>query len=154
MTDGIVFSSTPINCFISLLLRWLPLETEDSLKYYMDSLLKSDLTLCPVGKNTECYRIYEAMSLGSVPVIEDVQTDGNCDTVSEKTPLRLLKHGYAPVIYVKSWYELFELLKEETKLTLEEKIERRTAVVNWYVNFKKNLGKHFIEIIKQTFFNA
>ncbi|XP_021922540.1 transmembrane protein 5-like [Zootermopsis nevadensis] len=25
--------------------RWLPLETEDSLKYYMDSLLKSDLTL-------------------------------------------------------------------------------------------------------------
>jgi hypothetical protein len=120
----------------------------------MDSLLKSDLTLCPVGRNTECYRIYEAMSLGSIPVVEDVQTDGNCDTVSTMAPLRLLKQHDAPVIYVKSWYELYELLKEEAELTLEEKIERRTAVVNWYMNFKKNLSKHFIKIIRQTFFDT
>jgi hypothetical protein len=118
----------------------------------MESLLKSDLTLCPVGKNTECYRIYEAMSLGSVPVVEDVQTDGNCDTVSTVAPLRLLKQHDAPVIYVKSWYELFELLKAEAELTLEEKIERRTAVVNWYMNFKKNLSNNFIKVIRKQFF--
>jgi hypothetical protein len=138
----------------SLLSRWLPLETEDSLKYYMDSLLKSDLTLCPVGRNTECYRIYEAMSLGSVPVVENLQTDGNCDSVSTTAPLRLLKQFDAPITYVKSWYELFELLKQEAELTLEEKIERRTAVVKWYMDFKRNLSNYFIKIIKQKFFSV
>lgn len=133
--------------------RWLPLETEDSLKYYMDSLLQSDLTLCPVGRNTECYRIYEAMSLGSVPVVEDLQTDGNCD-VSAAAPLRLLKQYGAPITYVKSWYELSELLKKEAELTLEEKIERRTALVNWYRSFKWNLSNHFINVIKQKFFTT
>jgi hypothetical protein len=139
--------------FNDSLSRWLPLETEDSLKYYMDSLLQSDLTLCPVGRNTECYRIYEAMSLGSVPVVEDLRTDGNCD-VSAAAPLRLLKQYDAPITYVKSWYELSELLKKEAELTLEEKIERRTAVVNWYKSFKRNLSNHFIKVIKQNFFSA
>lgn len=133
--------------------RWLPLETEDSLKYYMDSLLQSDLTLCPVGRNTECYRIYEALSLGSVPVVEDLRTDGNCDA-SAAAPLRLLKQYDAPITYVKSWYELSELLKKEAECTLEEKIERRIAVVNWYKSFKRNLSNHFIKVIKQNFFAA
>jgi hypothetical protein len=138
-------------CIILERKRWLPLETEDSLKYYMDSLLQSDLTLCPVGRNTECYRIYEAMSLGSVPVVEDLRTDGNCDA-SASAPLRLLKQYGAPVTYMKNWYELPELLKKEAELTLEEKIERRTAIVNWYRSFKRNLSNHFIKVIKQKFF--
>jgi hypothetical protein len=131
--------------------RWLPLETEDSLKYYMDSLRKSDLTLCPVGKNTECYRIYEAMSLGSVPIIENLRTEGNCDT-SDVAPLRLLKQYDAPVIYVKSWYELFDLLKREAQLTLAEKVQRRTNVVKWYTGFKRSLSNNFIKMIKHKFF--
>ncbi|PNF28880.1 hypothetical protein B7P43_G03847 [Cryptotermes secundus] len=139
------------NCIILERKRWLPLETEDSLKYYIDSLRKSDLTLCPVGKNTECYRIYEAMTLGSVPIIENLRTDGNCDT-SDVAPLRLLKRYDAPVIYVKSWYELHELLKQEAELTLEEKVERRTNVVKWYNSFKRKLSNHFIKVIKHKFF--
>ncbi|KAJ7418872.1 transmembrane protein 5 [Willisornis vidua] len=53
---------------------WQPQETNESFKNYQDALLHSDLTLCPVGINTECYRIYEACSYGSLPVIEDVMT--------------------------------------------------------------------------------
>ncbi|PKU48521.1 transmembrane protein 5 isoform x1 [Limosa lapponica baueri] len=53
---------------------WQPQETNESFKNYQDALLQSDLTLCPVGINTECYRIYEACSYGSLPVIEDVMT--------------------------------------------------------------------------------
>ena len=132
--------------------RWLPLETEASLKHYIDSILKTDLTLCPVGRNTECYRIYEAMSLGSVPVIENVGTQGNCDT-SSTSPLRLLKQYEAPVIYIKTWYELYQLLKEEAELTLDEKVERRTAVIKWYSNFKKSMSEHFIQVIKKKFFS-
>ncbi|RMC10006.1 hypothetical protein DUI87_12799 [Hirundo rustica rustica] len=51
---------------------WQPQETNASFKNYQDALLQSDLTLCPVGINTECYRIYEACSYGSLPVIEDL----------------------------------------------------------------------------------
>jgi len=46
------------------------------------SVLKSsDLTLCPVGLNSESYRIYEALSVGSLPVVEDrVVTDSCAET--------------------------------------------------------------------------
>jgi hypothetical protein len=51
------------------------------------------------------FRIYEAMAYGSVPVIEDVMTPGECGVspASKMYPLRLLKELEAPVIYVKNW---------------------------------------------------
>eukprot|EP00069_Balaena_mysticetus_P009113 bmy_19964T0 len=58
-------------CWVSAREQWQPQETNESLKNYQDALLQSDLTLCPAGVNTECYRIYEACSYGSVPVVED-----------------------------------------------------------------------------------
>lgn len=99
----------------------------------MRVLSQSDLTLSPVGINTECYRIYESLSLGSVPVIEDIMTPGLCgdtpaslnhqsinnsnhiflNTANNKeyilgkgnysAPLRLLKALNAPVIFIKDW---------------------------------------------------
>lgn len=63
-----------------LLCRWQAGESEDSLNFYLDILKSSDLTLCPVGFNSESYRIYEAMSVGSIPVIEDKTTPGQCDS--------------------------------------------------------------------------
>ncbi|KYO47700.1 transmembrane protein 5 isoform A [Alligator mississippiensis] len=64
-------------CWITAREQWQPQETNESFKNYQDALLQSDLTLCPVGVNTECYRIYEACSYGSVPVVEDVMTPAN-----------------------------------------------------------------------------
>lgn len=81
--------------------RWQPLENEQSRQLYLDTLLQSDLTLSPVGLNTECYRIYEALSLGSIPVVEDVMTPGECDTSSAASPLRQLRKMNAPILYLK-----------------------------------------------------
>lgn len=58
--------------------RWLPQETDETREDYTTALSQSDLTLNPVGMNSECYRIYEAMAFGSIPVIEDVMTPGQC----------------------------------------------------------------------------
>ncbi|GFO40497.1 transmembrane protein 5-like [Plakobranchus ocellatus] len=58
--------------------QWQPQETPESSQQYLYALSNSDLTLSPVGINSECYRIFEAMALGSVPVIEDVMTPGYC----------------------------------------------------------------------------
>ena len=55
-------------------------ESKEGLSSYLHILRSSDLTLCPVGMNSESYRIYEAMSLGSVPVIEDVVVNVNCSS--------------------------------------------------------------------------
>lgn len=60
--------------------RWLAEETHEGLQSYLQILKSSDLTLCPVGKNSESYRIYEAMSVGSVPVIEDLSASQSCNT--------------------------------------------------------------------------
>lgn len=51
---------------------------------YQYALSLSDLTLNPVGMNTECYRIYEAMAHGSVPVVEDKTTPGLCQVCIQR----------------------------------------------------------------------
>jgi len=86
---------------INFVVRWLPLESEQSRQLYLDIVLQSDLTLSPVGLNTECYRIYEALSLGSIPVVEDIMTPGECDASNAASPLRQLKKMNAPVLYLK-----------------------------------------------------
>ncbi|XP_049954085.1 ribitol-5-phosphate xylosyltransferase 1-like [Schistocerca serialis cubense] len=150
LTDVIKKSGLQDSCYIKGRKKWQPSETPETLKIYMSAILKSDLTLSPVGKNTECYRIYEAMSLGSVPVVEDVVTPGNCDT-SADSPLRLLKQYGAPIIYVKSWHQLHIVLHQESQLTIEEKAARRIQVTEWYRNFKTHMSASFVQVIEKKF---
>lgn len=131
--------------------KWAPLETEESLNFYIDSLSKSDLTLNPVGLNTECYRIYEALALGSIPVVEDVVTPGTCDRLSTNSPLRLLKMYDAPLILIKTWKDLQNVLYEESQHTLGYKVERRLAAVRWYADFKRKIKQKFIKVLLKKF---
>lgn len=59
---------------------WLAEETKEGLSSYLKVLKSSDLTLCPVGRNSESYRLYEALSVGSVPVVEDSVVGANCSS--------------------------------------------------------------------------
>ncbi|XP_072124336.1 ribitol-5-phosphate xylosyltransferase 1 isoform X1 [Mobula birostris] len=141
-------------CLISVREQWLPQETSDSLKKYQGALLQSDLTLCPVGINTECYRIYEACACGSVPVVEDVMTPGQCGNSSalQNAPLRLLKSMGAPFIFVKDWRELPAILEKEKAMTLQEKNQRRRTIIEWFKQFRTQLRKKFIDILENRFF--
>ena len=143
------------DCLINPRHKWLPHETKESSDLYQNAMKDSDLTLSPVGKNTECYRIYEAISYGSVPVIEDVMTPGTCaQSLSDnglQTPLRILKRMHAPVIYIKNWNELSSIIAQERQYSLDFKIKRRTALLHWYQKFKYNLRNQFITKIKNGF---
>ncbi|XP_052609445.1 ribitol-5-phosphate xylosyltransferase 1 isoform X1 [Peromyscus californicus insignis] len=141
-------------CWVSAREQWQPQETNESLKNYQDALLQSDLTLCPVGVNTECYRIYEACSFGSVPVVEDVMTAGYCGNTSShhRAPLQLLKAMDAPFIFIKNWKELPAILEKEKTLTLQEKIQRRKMLLQWYQHFKTELKWKFTSILESSFF--
>ncbi|XP_054974507.1 ribitol-5-phosphate xylosyltransferase 1 [Sorex araneus] len=140
-------------CWVSPRDKWQPQETNESLKNYQDALLQSDLTLCPAGINTECYRIYEACSFGSVPVVEDVMTAGSCgNTSAYHSPLQLLKSMNAPFIFIKNWKELPAILEKEKTLILQEKIQRRKMLLQWYKQFKKELRLRFTDALESSFF--
>ena len=145
---------SPAPCFLKGRTEWEPQETEESLYNYLNALQSSDLTLSPVGMNHECYRIYEALSFGSMPVIEEDLTlvthaKSNCD---QKSAYRLLKKYGAPVIYVKNWtQELPTLMKEWMDLTLEQKVARRSSVLSWYSEFKHRLRDQFIQVVAKKF---
>ena len=109
-------------------------------------LQNSDYTLSPVGENTECYRIYEAVSLGSIPIIEDNMTPGIC-----VSPLRLLKKFNPPFIFVKNWKNLHYLLQKDKFLNLKEIIQQRKKILQWYDDFKRNIATYFISTLKDTF---
>ncbi|PFX30149.1 Transmembrane protein 5 [Stylophora pistillata] len=137
-------------CFIKTRGTWSPGESSKSANDYHYALANSDLTLNPVGMNTECYRIYEACSYGSVPVIEDVVTPGNCRK-GEKSPLHLLKASKAPFIYVKDWNDLPMIIENEKHLTHGEVVERRKKVLLWYKTFKESMRDNFVETLQQHF---
>ncbi|XP_023591883.1 ribitol-5-phosphate xylosyltransferase 1 isoform X1 [Trichechus manatus latirostris] len=147
----LVFESPRSN--IGLCKRWQPQETNESFKNYQDALLQSDLTLCPAGVNTESYRIYEACSYGSIPVVEDVMTPGGCGNTSvhHSAPLQLLKSMGAPFIFIKNWKELPAVLEQEKTIILREKIQRRKMLLRWYQHFKTELKMRFTDIIESTF---
>ena len=91
------------------------------------------------------------MFSGSVPVIEDNVTPGFC-TRDSHSPIRLLKEYKAPVIWIQHWSQILDIIKHEEQLTWEEKIDRRTSIMNWYQEFKAKLKVRFISIIEKKFF--
>lgn len=137
-------------CFMKTRDTWSPGESSESANDYHYALANSDLTLNPVGMNTECYRIYEACSYGSVPVIEDVVTAGHCRKGNE-SPLQLLKKFKAPFIYVKDWNELPVIIEKEKNLTHNDVVQRRKKVLLWYKMFKETMRDKFVETIQQNF---
>ncbi|XP_029289318.1 ribitol-5-phosphate xylosyltransferase 1 isoform X1 [Cottoperca gobio] len=138
-------------CITTAREKWLPQETADSLRRYQNALAQSELTLCPVGINSECYRIYEACSYGSVPVVEDVLTPGTC-AAGSSSPLRLLKAAGAPFIFISDWKELPAILERERGMSQEQRVDRRRRLLEWYANFRQQMKERFTEVIEETFF--
>ncbi|XP_032788363.2 ribitol-5-phosphate xylosyltransferase 1 [Daphnia magna] len=118
--------------------------TIESLGEYIQVVSDSDLSLCPAAENgsPETHCIYEAFSLGSVPVVEDVTTSCGRDS------LFLLKKHKAPFILVKSLEnELRDVIANENRMNLQEKIARRATVVNWYADFRHRMTRQFYRVI-------
>ncbi|MCL4147880.1 UNVERIFIED_CONTAM: hypothetical protein GTU68_036609 [Idotea baltica] len=133
-----------VQCIIKERKEWSASESPQSSGEYVDILLKSDITLCPSGFNTETYRVYEAMAAGSIPVIEDVPSKGSCD---EASGWRLLKRFNPPVIWIKEWSKLKSILIKERKMSIKEKTERRKRLLNWYEWFKLRNSDRFTSFI-------
>ncbi|OQV22242.1 Transmembrane protein 5 [Hypsibius exemplaris] len=124
--------TTPLKkkCYIQVRYDWPEQETYQSATDYAKTLQQSDSVLSPVGMNSECYRVYEALSVGSLPVIEDQKAPGVCDT-----PYRLLREYNVPAMFIGDWDELPGILEYLTSLSDTELLHQRNKIIKWYQKF-------------------
>lgn len=138
-----------LNCYVKTRSTWSANENKKSMNLYHEALKDSDFTLCPVGINSESYRIYESMSYGSIPILEDITTPGSCDS---KGPYKLLKKYEAPVIYLKDWVELKTVL-QKSAWSDKRILHLRKRVLDWYEVFKYKIREEFLEVVSTKFEN-
>lgn len=141
-------------CYLNTRNEWRPLETKESLESYLLALKLSDVTLNPAGKNPECYRIYEALEFGSLPVLEDRTVSPGCARADDANgTFRLLKKHKAPLVFVKNWtLELMPILEKEIGMKPQERVDRRQAIVSWYSSFKHAMRDRFVRVLTDKFF--
>ncbi|XP_055336316.1 ribitol-5-phosphate xylosyltransferase 1-like isoform X1 [Paramacrobiotus metropolitanus] len=133
-------------CYIKTRYEWPESETEDSASDYLKTLETSESVLSPLGMNAECYRIYEALSVGALPIVEDQKSPGMCDS-----PYRLLKEFNVPAYFVADWDELETTLEYLASLSEEELLHQRHKIIRWYAKFLQQMRDRFVNVIKQTF---
>ena len=118
------------------------ISNSEAIGEYIQIMSDSDLTICPTTEhgNPETHCIYEAFSLGSVPVVEDVT---GCKS------LNLLEEYKAPMLLVKSIeHGLGQVIALEKKMNLQEKIARRATITNWYADFRHRIAREFVRVIR------
>ncbi len=109
---------------------------------YMEVLFDSVFTLAPAGHNPECYRMYEAVEAGSIPVF--VKDDFYITEQNMAHPCReALRHWYdAPVLVLDSWDELYPTVKRlMSDLVSLDEIQTKLSV--WYVGFMIRVVREF-----------
>ena len=113
---------------------------------YMEVLLDSVFTLVPAGHNPECFRMYEAVEAGSVPVF--VKDDLYITEQNMAHPCReALHHWYnAPVLVLDSWDKLFPTVERlMSDLVALDEIQTKLSV--WYVAFMSRLVRDFEDFL-------
>lgn len=99
---------------------------------YVQTLLDSVFTLTPTGRNPECFRMYEAIEAGSIPVmLKDPKTKMGC-----RGGLRYW--SVAPILHLDAWDDLYPAVKKlmEDPESLDEMMTNLRA---WYD--EKFMGK-------------
>lgn len=110
---------------------------------YMDVLLESTFTLTPTGHNPECFRQYEAIEAGSIPVMANPRVWGKCRDAMKYW-------NESPAIFLDSWEDLYPTIKKlmEDPVALDAKyVEMR----EWYDNFMSSRIAGFEDILIDSY---
>lgn len=131
--------------------RWNPdadaegttqLNTHDTMSIFLDSIF----TLSPRGHSPECYRLYEAIETGSIPIV----TKRDIFMYKNKLCKDPLKFWHtAPVVVMESWDELYptvEKLLGDMKRLEEMQLELR----QWYDEMMRGVVGKFEEYMVQS----
>ena len=106
---------------------------------YRAVLLNSVLTLAPAGGNPECFRLWEALEAGSIPVVPLDETYHQHPCSDSLLPLR---QSAAPIIFVRGWMELPGILKDLNDHPTRADQMQKEALA-WYERFMRDTAARF-----------
>ncbi|KAL7539709.1 hypothetical protein ACHAXR_009520 [Thalassiosira sp. AJA248-18] len=106
--------------------------------HYMEAVLDSVFTLSPAGHNPECYRLFEAVEAGSIPILVKK------DMYVRKNQCRdALHHWYdAPIVVLESWDDLFPTV-EKLMGDLKALDEMQAKLRTWYDEYMRKVIGEF-----------
>jgi hypothetical protein len=109
---------------------------------YATVLMDSKFTLSPTGHNPECFRIFEAIEAGSIPVV--VLDDEYDSHPCQKSFFPIL--GAAPLVVLSTWdhfeEHIQELLRDPVALDRQQ-----ISLQRWYADFMRIRVLQFEEIV-------
>ncbi|KAL3815633.1 hypothetical protein ACHAXA_000404 [Cyclostephanos tholiformis] len=137
--------------FSSMAKEWHPDANSDQTEQlptdeYMGVVLDSVFTLSPAGHNPECFRLFEAIMAGSIPLLTRDDLLGNSYREGLKLPhpcANALLHWYgAPIIVLDSWDDLNSTV--ETLLADPGRLDEiQNKLQNWYDGYMRMIVAKF-----------
>jgi len=142
LADILQREGTSLSSFVKISSAWRPNPNDDlndlvETSTYMQVLLESTFTLAPSGHNPECFRLYEAVEAGSIPVIslDKHYRDHECKD-------SLFHWLDSPIVIVESWNEVIptlqKLLEEPEALDV-----RQENLLAWYDQYMRSAVTKF-----------
>jgi len=142
LADVLQMDDNSLSSFVQITDTWQPDPNNNSndlldSKSYMKVLLESTFTLAPAGHNPECFRLYEAVEAGSIPVISLDK-----DYRQHKCKDSLSHWLYSPVVIVESWNEVIPTMQK--LLEEPEALDKRQEDLRvWYEQFMRSAVHDF-----------
>ena len=118
---------------------------------YMRVVLDSVFTLSPAGHNPECFRIYEAVVAGSIPILTHDDLYGSRHPTKYRVVphpcANALLHWYgAPIVVLDSWDDLYPTVK---RLLMDpaglDDLQRRLR--HWYNEYMRGAVAKFEDVL-------
>jgi len=124
------------NAFVSIAKKWYkhvnsPRADQIGTDQYVNVLLDSAFALAPAGHNPECFRLYEAVESGSIPIV--VLSDQHPLNSNDTHPCKDSLHHWrdSPIVFLQSWDDLYPTLKD--MLNNASALDQRQAELqSWY----------------------
>jgi len=145
-------TSFQLPIFTSIATKWernvnSPRTQQLNTRDYMKALLDSVFTLSPAGHNPECYRLFEALEAGSIPVL--VKDDMTTSYVQHcKGPLHHWQD--APVLVLDTWDDVVPAVERlmADKVALDE---MQINVLIWYEEYMRKVVRGFEEFMSESY---
>ena len=150
--DGNINTTITLPIYSSLTQRWTAMTQVDNVhptkltpQTFVEVVLDSIFTLSPAGHNPECFRLFEAVEAGSIPVLvkDDLYStmNGNC--------LEPLYHWRdAPIVVLDSWEEVYPTVERLMgDITALDMMQNDLRV--WYDGYMRKMVREFEDFMME-----
>ncbi|KAL7538919.1 hypothetical protein ACHAWF_006247 [Thalassiosira exigua] len=148
-------AESDLKTFAKIARKWTPsvnspLSEQLDTDSYVEVVLDSVFTLAPAGHNPECFRMFEAVEAGSIPIFSknDLYVKKKGDFNRRAWRCRdALRHWYdAPIVVLHNWNDLYptveKLMEEPEKLD-----EMQVKLREWYEGYMRKVVREFEDVL-------